>query len=278
MQQHSKIDCCALGCGIPAHLEAILITVLQETIQQDRLDLALAAELQAALLPKQCPTDCPHQVAAARNRMCGAVGGDFYDFIRINEDQIAIVIGDVVGHGVRAALMMAQIMGYLRSRPPDISRPAPVVAAVNRMLIDLGGRIESVTPCSMLYGVIDAPSGIGFFVNAGHPAPMLCQGGNCKALGAGDRNILLGIEDFQPKHTCLTFTPGQRLVLYTDGLLEAVNTNQEHFGQERLHQVITRHVDTSPETCAEAVFEAVQHFRQGAMQTDDETIIVIDRV
>ena len=63
-------------------------------------DLALAAELQAALLPRACPSACPHHVAAARNRMCVGVGGDFYNFIRINEDQIALIIGDGVGHGV----------------------------------------------------------------------------------------------------------------------------------------------------------------------------------
>jgi len=83
---------------------------------QDReheLDLALAAQLQAALLPASCPSDCPHQSAAARNRMCGRVGGDFHDFLRINPDQTAILVGDVVGHGVRAALLMAKIMGFL---------------------------------------------------------------------------------------------------------------------------------------------------------------------
>ncbi|MFP3937089.1 MAG: SpoIIE family protein phosphatase, partial [Phycisphaerae bacterium] len=75
------------------------------------VELALAAELQAALLPRECPDDCPHQKAAARNRMSGAVGGDFYTFLRLHRDQIAILIGDVVGHGVHAALVMSQIMG-----------------------------------------------------------------------------------------------------------------------------------------------------------------------
>ena len=108
------------------------------------LDLALAAELQAALLPKSCPSDCPNHVAAARNRMCAGVGGDFYDFLRINDEQIALVIGDVVGHGVRASLIMAQIMGFLRSEPSRLPRPMQLVSSLNDMLIDLGDKIGSV--------------------------------------------------------------------------------------------------------------------------------------
>ena len=109
----------------------------------DQMDLALAAELQAALLPKACPTDCPHEESAARNRMCGSVGGDFYDFIRANDDQIVIMIGDVVGHGIRAAMVMARLMGYLHSKPPSIVRPKTIVEDLNDMLIELGQRTET---------------------------------------------------------------------------------------------------------------------------------------
>jgi len=110
-------------------------------------DLALAAELQAALLPSACPTDCVHQEAAARNRMCGRVGGDFYDFIRINEDQVAVVIGDVVGHGVRASLLMAKIMGHLRGKPADRNRPGELIADLNDTLFG-PGRPHRGRPCS----------------------------------------------------------------------------------------------------------------------------------
>ena len=163
---------------------------------EQELDLALAADLQSALLPKRCPTDCPHHVAAARNRMCGNVGGDFYDFIRINDEQIALVIGDVVGHGVRASLVMAQIMGFLRSGPAGLSRPAQMVMQLNRMLLDLGNSIDWVLPCSLIYGVIDAPSGVGLFVNAAHPRPFVCDRNKAAYLRLGQTNILLGVDDF----------------------------------------------------------------------------------
>jgi len=241
-------------------------------------DLALAAELQAALLPKQCPSDCPHQVAAARNRMCGSVGGDFYDFIRINEDQVALVIGDVVGHGIRAALLMAQIMGYLRSEPEKRSRPPSVVAALNRMLIDLGEKTGLVIPCSLFYAVIDAPTGTGFFVNAGHPRPFLYNTVRRSVPHFGPHDFLLGVQEFEPTEGCHTFTPGQRLILYTDGITDALNPSGERFGEKRLREVINRNAGASADQCAEAVFRAVDEFTQGAEQQDDETIVVIDRV
>ncbi len=250
----------------------------RKIIAEEAQDLALAAEVQAALLPKSCPTDCPHQVAAARNRMCGSVGGDFYDFIRINDEQIALLIGDVVGHGVRAAMIMAQIMGYLRSRPPALPRPVEIMRTLNRMLLDLGQTVRSALPCSIFYAIIDTPTGISVFVNAGHPLPFLCDRDKCLAMHLGSRNLVLGVEEFKPVEGCHTFTPGQRLVLYTDGLLDADDGKGNRFGESRLHEILAARAADGPEACAEAVFEAVAQFRKNATQTDDETIVVIDRV
>ncbi len=252
--------------------------MLDPNTTEQELDLALAADLQAALLPKTCPTDCPHHVAAARNRMCAGVGGDFYDFIRIHDDQIALVIGDVVGHGVRASLIMAQIMGFLRSRPDNLSRPQQIVATLNKMLIDMGNSVGSVLPCSLLYGVIDAPTGVGFFVNAGHPRPFITDSTNSKPLHLGDPNILLGVHEFAPVEACHTFRAGERLVMFTDGITDATNAADERFGAERLHEITHECLSADAEACAEEVFRAVEAFRGDAKQTDDETIVVIDRV
>jgi len=245
------------------------------TIQQR--ELALAAQLQAALLPRTCPADCPHQQAAARNRMCSTIGGDFYDFIRLNEDQIAIAIGDVVGHGVQASLMMAQIMGFLRSQARAISRPAGLISALNRMLIDLGDKIRSVMLCSVFYAIIDGPTGTGFFVNAGHPPGLLWDrdsGGIRRLASAG---MLLGIEPFQPEEMCHTFTPGQRLVLYTDGIVDVRNPGGEQFGQKRLERIIAESAELGPRELVDRIFQAVDDFRGPAPQRDDETLVVVDR-
>ncbi len=245
---------------------------------QHEFDLALAAELQSALLPQSCPTDCPNHVAAARNRMCSAVGGDFHDFIRVNEDQIAVVIGDVVGHGVRASLVMAQIMALLRSGAVKLARPTQVMTAVNNMLIDLGGRIGSVLPCSLLYCVIDAPTGLGLFVNAGHPQPFICRRDRSEPAQLGSPNTLLGIDEFDPIEACHSFDSGERLVMFTDGITDAANSFGDRFGNARLLDTINGCISDDPECCVEGVFRAVDEFRDGAAQTDDETIVVIDRL
>ena len=240
--------------------------------------MSLAAELQSALLPEKCPDDCPHQVAAARNRMCKSIGGDFYDFIRINEDQIVVVIGDVVGHGVRASMVMTRLMGYLHSHMELLARPRHILMMLNRMLIELGDKIGKVLPCSMLYAVIDAPTGTSFFVNAGHPQPFLCEGDTCRLMPTGKQDLMLGISQFEPSEGCHTFTTGQRLVLYTDGVTDAEDENGDHFGLDRLQQTIDCHKGSGPEACADAAFRDIDEFRKGWKQIDDETIIVIDRV
>jgi serine phosphatase RsbU (regulator of sigma subunit) len=252
---------------------------LEDGLSGDSLDLALAAELQAALLPATCPGDCPNLRAAARARMSGRMGGDFYDFIHINEDQMALVIGDCVGHGVRASLLMFKIMGWLRSDLLNRSRPAKVVLGLNRMLLELADRAATVLPCSLIYAVIDMPSGLMLYVSAGHPLPVLLERntGSVEHLGPG--NLLLGVEDFVPQEGCHTLLPGHRLVAYTDGVLDAAGqTDHGRFGLDRLLQVIKVSADATPQQCVQNVLGAVDDFRGGEPQTDDETVVVFDRL
>jgi phosphoserine phosphatase RsbU/P len=246
---------------------------------EHELDLALAAELQSALLPKACPNNCPHQIAAARNRMCSTIGGDFHDFIRVNDEQVAMVVGDVVGHGVRSSLLMAQIMGFLRSLPPErLSRPVEVIDSLNHMLLDLGDRTAALLSCTVFYAVIDAPSGVTFFVNAGHPRPLLYANGRCTALPNGTTNLMLGVQPFTPDEDCITFESGQRLVIYTDGLPDAADPQGRRYGDSRLIDVVVTHKGSTPQQCADAIFDSVDAFRQSARQHDDETVVVIDRM
>jgi sigma-B regulation protein RsbU (phosphoserine phosphatase) len=210
--------------------------------------------------------------------MCGSVGGDFYDFIRANEEQAVILIGDVIGHGVRAALVMARIMGYLHSRPEILTRPHHVITMLNRMLLNLGERVGSALPCSIFYTVIDAPTGTSFFVNGGHPPPFVCDQDKRITLEGDPHNMLLGVEEFDPIEGCHSFAPGQRLVLYTDGILDAQSPERTRFGRERFHEVVTAHAEETPAQCTEAVFAAIDEFRGDLKQLDDETIVVVDRI
>jgi sigma-B regulation protein RsbU (phosphoserine phosphatase) len=241
------------------------------------LNMALAAELQAALLPPRRTLRCANQDVAALNRTCGSVGGDFLDLIQLNDEQIALVMGDVVGHGVTASLLMALIMDFLRSAPARCARPVQMISSLNRMLLDLGDRSGAVMPCSVFYAVIDIPSGVGFFVNAGQPIPFLCDRRSCLALHLGEGNTPLGVEDFEPAECCHTFLPGERLVLYSDGIVDATDPRGLRFDRSKLHHALIASGDTDATCCARAVFDAVDEFRDGAPQSDDESILVIDR-
>lgn len=247
------------------------------TVSEHEMDLALAAQLQAALLPGTCPDDCAQQRIGVRNRMSGSIGGDFYDFRSLNRDQFAIVIGDVVGHGIRAALLMTQIMGFLRRHTEDRSRPAAIARDVNAMLIDLGNQVDTILPCSLLYTVIDLPTGMGFMVNAGHPRPLICDRHQCNAHHMGGHDLVLGVEDTAFHEICHTFVPGERLVLRTDGITDAANEHHELFGEARLMDVLSACADADAQHTADAVMAAVEAFRGSAPQTDDETIVIVDR-
>ncbi len=245
---------------------------------QSELDMALAAELQAALMPSDWNIDSPNYQAAALNRMCGRVGGDFCEFIRLNSDQVALAVGDVGSHGVRASLLMARIMGLLRRRPAECSRPSAIVRLVNEMLLDLGDRLGTAMNCSLFYVVLDTPTGSAFFVNDGLPLPVLTDRRSGMALRLGPQGAMLGVRDFEPEEGCHTFTSGERLTLCSDGVINASDRKDRPFGDERLDDVLRHYANAPCNACVQAVFSAVDDFRRGARQRDDETILVVDRL
>jgi len=248
------------------------------SVSQDDLDLALAAELQAALMPSDWRIDSPDYRAAAMNRMCGRVGGDFCDFIRLNSDQVAAAIGDVGGHGVRASLLMARVMGLLRSRPPECSRPADLVRKVNEMLLGLGDKLGTAMSCSLFYVVLDTPTDTAFFVNAGLPLPVLSDRRSGLALRLGPHGSPLGIQECEPVEGCHTFTPSERLTVYTDGVVRAADRADQQFGMDRLENVLRNWAQAPCDACVRAVFDAVDAFRRGGRQRDDATVLVVDRL
>lgn len=249
----------------------------KSTTDED-MDLALAAELQAVLLPTEIPEAGPHHSFSARNRMCHSVGGDFYDFIVLNDQQVAVTIGDVVGHGVRASLVMAQIMGFLRSRPADLSRPVRLVESLNEMLIALGDKLGALMPCSLFYMVLDLPSGVCFYVNAGHPKPILFNQESRQSRLVPGNTVLLGVEPFRPDEMCHTFVSGERLVMYTDGIVDCHDRDGVLFGHERLRDIVVETCHLEPSDLADHVFATVEQHRNSRCRCDDETIVVVDRL
>ena len=241
----------------------------------DFSSLQLAGAVQKALLEDQMrELDCGN--IAATNRMCDAVGGDFYYFNQLNEDQVSFAIGDVVGHGISAALVMSLIMGALRADQHNNSRPAQMVLSVNNMLVRLGERVNEHITCSMIYAVVDLPSRILFYVNAGHPEPIVANHLTRRISKLNPTTMLLGIQGGVRPESCHTFDLGDRLVLFTDGLTEAQNSREEPLGQQRFNEYINESLGANLNEFTDQLIERVGAFCGDAPGQDDQTLVVVD--
>ena len=237
--------------------------------------LQFAAAVQKALLDDQV-ADFHFGNIAAANRMSDEIGGDFYYFRQLNDDQVALAIGDVVGHGTSAALVVSLIIGVLQADQQNYSRPKHVINNVNEMLLRLSKLANESIICSMFYGVVDLPSGILFHVNAGHPHPIICnrQTGDIRQLDP--TTMLLGAQAGVRPESCHQFITGDRLVLFTDGIIEAKNSLGHPLGQPGLRKYIGELIDQSPDNLVNLLLKQVQEFSYQGPQEDDQSIVVID--
>lgn len=235
--------------------------------------LALANAVQQALLPSQCPR-CVGTNVAARYRPAEHVGGDFYDFAYLSADHIGLLIGDVVGHGIHSALLMALLLGHLRANRPERLRPAQIVAEVNKLLVGLGETTDEILLCSLFYGVLDIPSRVLFYVDAGHPPPLCCRGDTITSLVSNA--VLLGAENFPLQEQCHQFEHGDRFVLYTDGIVETRNPDGELFSLARLRRSLKAQQGLSAQQTIDHVFAEVDSFSTKQDSEDDATIVVMD--
>jgi len=239
-------------------------------------DLKLAAAVQKALLTGDLP-ECTCGKMALKCRMSSQVGGDFYHFRQLGPDQIAFAIGDVVGHGIGAALIMATIMTLLRTNQQDSRRPSRLVAGINDMLVRLGDQIDHPLTCSIIYGVVDLPSGVLMYVNAGHPHPFISHRTCSRINRLNPTTMLLGVQHGVLPESCYQFEQQDRLVLFTDGITEARNSLDQIFGEQQLQQTISRMSWEEPGTLADSILDQVKQFNNGSFpQEDDQTLVVID--
>lgn len=239
-------------------------------------DVDLAQEVQQSLLPQSSPRVRGLDLAG-KSDYCDETGGDYFDFIRPSGQDphsIYVAVGDVVGHGLGAALLMTTVRALLRGRlamPGDLTQ---VVTDVNRLLCQDMDR--TVTFMTLFLARIDPVQGQIRWVRAGHDPALLydpvadryseLQGGG-PALGIDksivyEEGILTGLRE------------GQILVLGTDGIWESVNTAMEAFGKERLKEIVRRHRPLPASDLVRAVLSDLDAFRDGAGQTDDATIVV----
>ena len=238
--------------------------------------LNVAQEVQQSLLPQHPPKE-KHFDIAGSSLYCDETGGDYYDYIELpclEPDTYAIVVGDVSGHGISSALLMAGVRAYLRGRVTQTGTPAEIITDVNRLVsADTRKTNQFMT---LFFLVIEAKTGHITWVRAGHD-PVLCYTPDEdhfeKLEGQG---LPLGVEkSWQYQDYSHTVRPGQILVLTSDGVLEAHNKEGEMFGKERVKEITRRYADLGADGIRLALIDAVSAFRGDAHQEDDITLVVL---
>jgi sigma-B regulation protein RsbU (phosphoserine phosphatase) len=259
---------------------AQLLATLRSEIEQgrvrrqrdasDRRELAEALKIQQRLLPQEVPQIDGCELAASWEPASG-VGGDCFDALRFGDARLALSIADVVGKGIPAALLMSNLQAAVRAFASDAVEPCDLCHQVNRILC---GNIAEGRFISFFYCLVDAAAGTLAYTNAGHYFPMLVRAdGTSARLDVGGPVLgVLADADYEQAHVALT--PGDRLVLFTDGLTEARDTAGEEFGEQRLLDAALEHRSCSAPALEARLAGAVASFTGGRMH-DDATLIVL---
>ena len=232
-------------------------------------ELQRAREIQQSLLPKEIP-QLPGIAVATAWRPARAVGGDYFDVLRLDGNRLAICIADVSGKGVAAALLMANVQASLRASVRDLDSPARVCGIVNGMLCESIAANKFVT---FFCGVLDANTRTFRYCNAGHPYPILVSAGAAHTLDQG--GAVLGVfPSWNYQDSSVNLKSGDRLLLFTDGITEAEDAQGEEFGVERVAAFGKAHAASSAAELNEQLLAQVSDFC-GAQFQDDATLVVL---
>jgi sigma-B regulation protein RsbU (phosphoserine phosphatase) len=234
-------------------------------------ELSIARRIQDALLPLDTPKLAGLTIAA-RYRPMTAVAGDFYDFVELDDQRLGVLVADVSGHGVPAALIASMVKIALAAQRPHAERPADVLSGMNQALSgQLGGQYVTAA-----YLFIDREAGLMRYGAAGHPPLLRSFADRRLAEPLEENGLPLGLMDAahytQVEHPLRS---GDRFVLYTDGLVEAANEAGEFFGLERVKAIVTEAGDLSTNSVANKILEEMGDWA-GANAGDDLTLVVVD--
>lgn len=249
---------------------------LQRTVEQGAAQLEMqeqelerAREIQQSLLPKDIPQLPAFDIATAW-RPARAVGGDYFDVLRLSENRIAICIADVVGKGISAALLMANVQATVRAFARDSDSPARVCSRVNSVLC---GNIAAEKFVTFFYGILDAEKRTLQYCNAGHLAPVLVSCKSARQLPGG--GAVLGVfPAWKYEDLAVDLAAGDRLLLYTDGITEAAGQDGSEFGEESLLDVAKANLTAPASYLNAAVLARVTEFCGGHFH-DDATLLAV---
>jgi sigma-B regulation protein RsbU (phosphoserine phosphatase) len=250
-------------------------TIHLALVQMERMEreLQLGREIQSELLPP-APDGLSGVAIAAMSIPCYEVGGDYYDFLPLPGEELGVVIGDVSGKGVGAALIMSSLQAALRVAGPIEDDMAMLLSRLNTFLFQATRGRKYVT---FFYGRYTPSTGLLRYVNAGHNPPFVVANGRVEILGSTGKPIGI-LPDSRYDTASITLPPGATLILYTDGLNEATNGDDEELGNERLATLVRETSEGDVDSMPGRMLAAVTAFEAGTPPTDDKTIVVLRRL
>jgi serine phosphatase RsbU (regulator of sigma subunit) len=238
-------------------------------------EMRAATQIQASILPRTTPEFGSLDIAVRYAPMT-AVAGDFYDFLLLRPGCLGIVVADVAGHGVPAALVAAMVKVAVSSQVTDGADPGKVIAGLNSVLC----REAEGQYATAVYVFLDEAKRVGRYSAAGHPPLLLWHRATRRLTQLNAEGLLLGVRpDEAYPQSEFSFEAGDRLLLYTDGLVEATNPDGKEFGEARLSDFINAHENLSAEQLAERLLQEVLAWPGNGNrhpQADDITLVVID--
>ena len=255
--------------------------------EKERLqtELEIAREVQAQLYPKSAPPTCGIKLTV-RCDPARMVSGDYYDYQQIDSGKLAFAIGDVAGKGISAALLMATLQAALRAQITNYQPvqsecdgtrtvdAATLVSALNRQIY---AHTSPEKYATFFFGLFDEPSRKLTYTNAGHLSPLLFRNGDVLRLDSN--GTVVGAFPFAKyDESCLTMAPGDLLVCYTDGITEPENAFGEMFGEERLIELVHKHVNAGDQDLIGVVFDAVRSWTGTPELYDDMTLLLARQV
>ena len=248
------------------------------TAEKERIgaELNVATQIQADMLPRIFPAFPEREEFDVYATMNPAkeVGGDFYDFFLVDDDHLAVVIADVSGKGVPAALFMVIAKTLIKNHAQNQEAPGTVFTQTNEQLCEGNDAGLFVTGWM---GVLEISTGTFTYVNAGHNPPLLKRaGGQFEWLKSRPGFVLAGMEGVRYRENTLQLEPGDRLYLYTDGVTEATDSHNELFGEERLQTALNENMDLPVEKLLPKIKECIDAFVGEADQFDDITMLALD--
>ena len=250
----------------------------REALQsRDRLvalqnELDVARGMQQSILPTRFPKD-PSYAVYGKMQPARNVGGDFFDVMYLNDGRVGLAVADVSDKGVPAALFMMSSRTLLKGAAIGVGLPDEVLREVNDLLIEDNEGGMFVT---LLYAVYDPSSRELTYANGGHNSPLVVHPDGTSALLPLTDGIALGIApDLSYKQNTVTLSPGDSVIFYTDGVTEAMNSEEEEFGLDPLSEFFRTNPPENPEETTAAVFDAVNAFAGEMAQSDDITCLVL---